>query len=96
MMLRPGMAGMCSSTTNKFSLRMQALHSGWPKSEEEESGPSPYGKEAARWIRVNEKHTLQSILRRPDHVIPAVPAFIVVAAATQFRDAFLSEETPIL
>jgi molybdopterin synthase catalytic subunit len=45
---------------------------------------------------VDEAESLQSILHQPGHVIPGLPAFFVVAASTHFRDAFLSEETPIL
>lgn len=75
---------------------IQALHSGWPKREDEEAMPSPYGKQAAKWVRIAEERSLQTILRQPGHVIPGVPVFFIVASGSNFRDALLSEDRPLL
>ncbi|BDA47917.1 Tetratricopeptide repeat protein 4 [Coccomyxa sp. Obi] len=74
----------------------EALHSGWPKSKDEDAMPSPYGKHAAKWVRINEEHSLQTILHEPGHVIPGIPVFFVVASGTRYRDAFLSEDRPLM
>ncbi len=58
--------------------------------------PSPYGKHAAKWVRVNDEHNLQTILHEPGHVIPGIPVLFVVASGTRYRDAFLSENRPVM
>ncbi|KAK9907556.1 hypothetical protein WJX75_005927 [Coccomyxa subellipsoidea] len=73
----------------------EALHSGWPKSKDQEAMPSPYGKHAAKWVRVHEEHSLQDVLRELGHVIPGVPVFFIVASGTRYRDAFLSQDRSI-
>lgn len=69
---------------------MQAFYKGWPE-HGEETEPSRYGKRAAKWIKVDESAQLQDIWRRPDHVIPGLPAFFLVAKGTDFREHFLAE-----
>ncbi len=69
----------------------QALHGGWPAGASD-AGPQRYGARAARWVRVDPAATLGAVLAAPDHVVPGVPVFFVVAAGTAFRDRFLAAE----
>lgn len=73
---------------------MQAFFGSWPEVQEE--GPRRYGPKAAGWVRVDEGWTLRDALSRPDHVVPGVPAFFVLAKGTNFRDAFLEGDMPLL
>ena len=73
---------------------LQAFFGSWPEVQEE--GPRRYGPNAAGWVRVDERWTLREALSRPDHVVPGVPAFFVLAKGTQFRDAFLEGDMPLL
>jgi hypothetical protein len=43
-------------------------------------------------VRVDPAATLGAVLAAPDHVVPGVPVFFVVAAGTAFRDRFLAAE----
>jgi len=61
----------------------QALHGGWPAGASD-AGPQRYGARAARWVRVDPAATLGAVLAAPDHVVPGVPVFFVVAAGTAF------------
>lgn len=72
----------------------QVYHGGWPEVAEE--GPRRYGPKAAAWVRVQQGWTLRDALARPDHVIPGVPAFFVLAKGTEFRDRFLEGDMPLL
>lgn len=72
----------------------QAFFGSWPEVQEE--GPRRYGPNAATWVRVQEGWTLRDALCRPDHIIPGVPAFFVLARGTDFRDAFLQGDLPLL
>ncbi len=72
------------------SVAMQAFYKGWPENGEE-AEPSRYGERAAKWITVDESVQLQDIWRRPDYVIPGLPAFFVIAKGTDFRERFLAE-----
>ncbi|KAI7844146.1 hypothetical protein COHA_002281 [Chlorella ohadii] len=72
----------------------EAFFGSWPEVQEE--GPRRYGPNAAGWVRVDERWTLREALSRPDHVVPGVPAFFVLAKGTQFRDAFLEGDMPLL
>lgn len=62
-----------------------------PEGHEEEE-PQRYGKNAARWVRADEHLSLREVLSRPDHVIPGIPVFFLVARGTVFRERFLTEE----
>lgn len=73
---------------------LQAFFGSWPEVQEE--GPRRYGPNAAAWVRVQEGWTLRDALCRPDHIIPGVPAFFVLAKGTDFRDAFLEGDMPLL
>ncbi|KAL4450020.1 hypothetical protein ABPG77_010689 [Micractinium sp. CCAP 211/92] len=66
----------------------------WPEVAEE--GPQRYGPKAAGWVRVREGWTLRDVLARPDHVVPGVPTFFVLAKGTDFRDRFLEGDMPLL
>lgn len=73
---------------------IEALYGGWPERREE--GPARYGDKAARWVKVHEGWTLGDVLKRPDHVVPGVPAFFVLSLETPFRTQFLEGELPLL
>ncbi|KAL3676038.1 hypothetical protein R1sor_025986 [Riccia sorocarpa] len=47
-----------------------------------------------RWVKVQEKMTLNEVLSQGNHIIPGVPVFFVVATGTSFRDKFLKEWSP--
>lgn len=72
----------------------EAFFGSWPEVEEE--GPQRYGPNAAAWVRVQEGWTLRDALSRPDHVIPGIPAFFVLAKGTDFRQRFLDGDMPLL
>lgn len=72
----------------------EALHGGWPEARDE--GPKRYGPDAAGWVRVREGWALADALGRPDHVVPGIPVFFVLAKGTDFRERFLSEDMPLL
>jgi len=44
------------------------------------------------WVKVDERATLHSVISCPDHVVPGVPVFFVVATGTSFYRRFLSGE----
>lgn len=67
---------------------------GWPEGVTEE-GPQRYGPNAAAWVRVKESWTLRDALSRPDHVVPGVPAFFVLAKGSDFRQRFLDGDLPL-
>lgn len=73
---------------------LQVLHGGWPDVREE--GPLRYGPNAAAWVRVNEGWTLGEALQRPDHVVPGIPAFFVLAKDSPVREQFLDNDLPLL
>lgn len=47
--------------------------------------PSP---SSGKWIMVNERKTLNDILRRPGYIIPAMPVFFVVSKRSSFYKEF--------
>lgn len=61
-----------------------------------EEGPRRYGPNTAGWVRVQEGWSLADVLARPDHIIPGVPAFFVLAKGTDFRQRFLEGDLPLL
>lgn len=71
----------------------QVYFGGWPDVHEE--GPQRYGPNAAGWVRVQEGWTLRDALARPDHIIPGIPAFFVLAKGTDFRQRFLEGDIPL-
>ncbi|GAB4818948.1 hypothetical protein N2152v2_005994 [Parachlorella kessleri] len=73
---------------------VEVLHGGWP--EVEEQGPARYGAKAAGWVRVKEQWTLADALGRPDHVVPGIPVFFVLARGSPFRQQFLDNDVPLL
>jgi hypothetical protein len=44
---------------------------------------------------VKERWTLRDALSRPDHVVPGVPAFFVLAKGSDFRQRFLDGDLPL-
>eukprot|EP00877_Chromochloris_zofingiensis_P013621 jgi/Chrzof1/8512/Cz03g13240.t1 len=70
---------------------VSAMQGQWPD-DYTDVGPQRYGDNAAYWCRVNEQQTLQEILWLPDHIIPGVPLFWVVAEGTQYKDRFLAQQ----
>ena len=73
---------------------VQVFFGGWPEVQEE--GPRRYGPEAAGWVQVHEGWTLRDVLARPDHTMPGVPAFFVLAKGSDFRRQFLEGDVPLL
>lgn len=71
---------------------VQAMHSQWPDIAKDEAAPRRYGQEASHWVAVAETLTLQQVLLQPDHVIPGVPLFWVLAKDTDYQKRFLAEE----
>lgn len=43
-----------------------------------------------RWVKVDERATLYSVISRPDHVVSGIPVFFVIATGTSFHKTFLS------
>ncbi|KAG0556685.1 hypothetical protein M758_11G069900 [Ceratodon purpureus] len=43
-----------------------------------------------RWVKVDERATLYSVLSRPDHIVSGIPVFFVIATGTSFHKTFLS------
>ena len=72
----------------------QVYFGSWPDVAEE--GPRRYGPQAAGWVRVRDGWTLRDALARPDHTMPGVPTFFVVANGTDFRERFLEGDIPLL
>ncbi|XP_020275741.1 tetratricopeptide repeat protein 4 homolog [Asparagus officinalis] len=56
--------------------------------DEEEAGRQTLSKGSGKWIKVNEKKTLQAILRQPDYIIPGIPVFFVVSSKSRFYKEF--------
>ncbi|KAL2608295.1 hypothetical protein R1flu_026868 [Riccia fluitans] len=48
----------------------------------------------SRWVKVQERMTLNEVLSQANHIIPGIPVFFVVATGTSFRDKFLKEWSP--
>lgn len=71
---------------------LDAMNGTWPEGVAEDEGPRRYGKGAAQWVRAPEGNTLKEILQRPDHVVPGIPVFFLVARGTAFKDRFLEGE----
>jgi len=70
---------------------VQALHGKWPEAQQG-AGPRRYGEKAARWVLVEQQKSLKEVLLQPDHVVPGLPLFWVVAKGTDYRKRFLAEE----
>ena len=73
---------------------VEALYGSWPEVAEE--GPQRYGPRAAGWRAVDERWTLRDALARPDHVVPGIPVFFVLARGTPFEARFLEGDLPLL
>lgn len=72
---------------------VQALHGEWPEAERDPSaGPQRYGQAASHWVPVDEALSLKQVLQQPDHVVPGVPLFWVLAEGTDYQRRFLAEE----
>lgn len=70
---------------------MQALHGNWPEAQHG-AGPKRYGDKASCWVLVEQQKSLKEVLLQPDHVVPGLPLFWVVAKGTDYRQRFLAEE----
>uniref|UniRef100_A0A383V5T9 Cns1/TTC4 wheel domain-containing protein n=1 Tax=Tetradesmus obliquus TaxID=3088 RepID=A0A383V5T9_TETOB len=68
-----------------------ALHGKWPE-RDPQAGPKRYGSSSSHWVPVDESLSLRQVLLAPDHVIPGVPLFWVLARDTQYQARFLAEE----
>lgn len=69
---------------------VSAMEGKWPEGlAEDEGGPNKYGERAARMRRVDARSTLAQVLAKPDHIIPGIPLFWVVASGTPYRTRFL-------
>lgn len=64
----------------------------WPEWTKEEAAPSRYGQNASHWMAVQEDCSLQQVLLQPDHIVPGVPLFWVLAKGTAYKERFLAEE----
>lgn len=72
---------------------VQALHGSWPEvNKPGAGGPQRYGRQASHWVRVEQSQSLREVLLQPDHIVPGLPLFWVVAAGTDYRTRFLAEE----
>lgn len=47
-------------------------------------------------MRVDEGWTLRECLDRPDHVVPGIPVFFVLARRSSIRQQFLDNDMPLL
>lgn len=70
---------------------VDALHGKWPE-RDPQAGPKRYGSSSSHWVPVDESLSLRQVLLAPDHVIPGVPLFWVLARDTQYQARFLAEE----
>ena len=73
---------------------VEALYGGWPSVSDD--GPLRYGPKAAEWIRLDESLTLGGALQRPDHVVPGIPVFFILARDTPFKNDFLQGDIALL
>lgn len=73
---------------------VQALAGSWPEVNKpgEKGGPQRYGQQASHWVCVEQEQSLREVLLQPDHIVPGLPLFWVVAAGTDYRTRFLAEE----
>lgn len=73
---------------------MQALHGNWPELQQHagSGGPQRYGQQASHWVLVDPKQSLREVLLRPDHLVPGVPLFWVLARDTDYQQRFLAED----
>lgn len=83
-----------SATPLNVDQLTEAFFGSWPDVLEE--GPQRYGPKAAAWVRVKESWTLRDVLARPDHIVPGVPTFFVLAKGTDFKERFLEGDLPLL
>ncbi|KAL6576238.1 hypothetical protein OROHE_000019 [Orobanche hederae] len=51
--------------------------------------PSPSGNNP-KWVRVNQRRTLNDILKNPDFIVPGIPVFFVVSKRSGFYRDFKS------
>lgn len=70
---------------------VQAMHGQWPELPAD-AGPRRYGPGASHWVAVDEAASLRQVLLAPDHVVPGVPLFWVVAKGTDYARRFVAEE----
>eukprot|EP00775_Hariotina_reticulata_P012859 gene12859-12986_t len=70
---------------------VQALHGEWPELSED-AGLKRHGQGASHWATVDENMTLKDVLLQPNHLVPGVPLFWVLARGTAYEGRFLSEE----
>jgi hypothetical protein len=70
---------------------VDGLHGQWPEPDPQ-AGPKRYGKSGSHWTAVNESLSLQQVLLQPEHVVPGVPLFWVLARDTEYQARFLAEE----
>ena len=75
-------------------LPLQALHGEWPESGKQP--PQRYGPKAAQWVAVAQDEPLGAVLSSEDYVIPGLPVFFIVPAASHVEKQLLSNELPIL
>ncbi|KAL0918373.1 hypothetical protein M5K25_010377 [Dendrobium thyrsiflorum] len=48
----------------------------------------PSSSSSSKWIKVNEKKTLNDILKQSDYIIPAIPVFFVISKRSSFYKEF--------
>jgi hypothetical protein len=70
---------------------VKALHGDWPEMRPG-AGPQRYGQHVSHWVPVDPKMSLREVLLQPDHVVPGLPLFWVLAKGTDYRQRFLAEE----
>lgn len=90
--LLPGLALLVSFSVLPLQEQLvQALHGDWPELSEDVV-LKRHGQGSSHWVTVDENMTLKEILLQPNHIVPGVPLFWVLAQGTTYRDRFLSEE----
>ncbi|KAI3760216.1 hypothetical protein L1987_50607 [Smallanthus sonchifolius] len=53
-------------------------------------GISSVGNNRSKWVKVNERRTLNAVLKEPNFVIPGIPVFFVVSKRSSFYKDFKS------
>ncbi|KAM2990050.1 hypothetical protein FF2_003947 [Malus domestica] len=55
---------------------------------ENSNGGSSAGKGSSKWVKVNEKRTLDDVLKEPNFIVPGIPVFYVVSKRSSFHKEF--------
>ncbi|MEW5307249.1 MAG: hypothetical protein WDW36_009657 [Sanguina aurantia] len=72
-----------------------AMQGKWPEEGYADTALTRFGEGASTWQQVPESCTLHEVLTRPDHIIPGIPLFFVLAKGTAYRTKFLESTSAL-